>query len=180
VYPRARVITFEPDPDVIPILERNIVDNGLQDVRVVQAALGSDSDRKTFYSDGICGGGLVEALAQEPSRTWRRSEVAGVRLRDYLAEPVDFLKMNIEGSELEVLADSEDRLRRIREMIIEYHHLPGLRRSLHEILHLLHRQGFEYLINDLDPETNGGTQPPFRLGPQSRYFLLIYAKRTDP
>jgi hypothetical protein len=88
--------------------------------------------------------------------------------------------MNIEGAELEVLADSEDRLRQINEMIIEYHHLPGLPRSLHDILQLLHRQGFEYLINDFDSETNGGVQPPFRLSPESRYFLLIYAKRLDP
>ena len=43
--------------------------------------------------------------------------------RDYLTEPVDFLKMNIEGVEWEVLADSEDLLRQVREIVIEYHHL---------------------------------------------------------
>jgi hypothetical protein len=44
-------------------------------------------------------------------------------------------------------------------------------------LGLLHEHGFEYLINDFDSETNGGVQPPFGLDPDSRYFLLIYAKR---
>jgi hypothetical protein len=63
-------------------------------------------------------------------------------------------------------------------MVIEYHHLPGLPRTLHHILDLLDRQGFEYLINDFDSETNGGVQPPFHLTPESRYFLLLYAKRT--
>jgi hypothetical protein len=100
-----------------------------------------------------------------------------VRLSSYLDEPVDFLKINIEGAEWEALADSGDRLQLVNEMVIEYHHLPGLPRTLHDILSLLHRQGFEYLVNDFDSETNGGVQPPFRLAPDSRYFLLIYARR---
>ena len=178
-YPRARIVAFEPDPDIIPFLESNIAGNNLKDVSWVQAALSCDGEKKIFFSDGICGSGLAETLTREDSHAWKQYEVSCMRLRDYLTEPVDFLKMNIEGAEYEVLADSEDRLRQIREMIIEYHHLPGLPRSLHQILELLHRRGFEYLINDFDSETNGGVQPPFRLMPESRYFLLIYAKRTD-
>jgi len=178
-YPQARIIAFEPDPDIVPFLESNIAGNNLENVECVQAALSREAGKKIFYSDGICGSGLAETLTRENSHTWKKYEVQCMRLRDYLAEPVDFLKMNIEGAEYEVLADSEDRLRQVREMIIEYHHLPGLSRTLHEILVLLHRQGFEYLINDFDSETNGGVQPPFRLTPESRYFLLIYAKRTD-
>lgn len=180
LYPEARVVGFEPDPEIAPYLEENIVCNKLENVHWVQAALSRDAGKKTLYSDGKCGSGLAEPTGLDGPEEWRRYEVSSVRLRDYLAEPVDFLKMNIEGAEQEVLADSEDRLRQIREMIIEYHHLPGLPRSLHDILQLLHRQGFEYLINDFDSETNGGVQPPFHLTPESRYFLLIYAKRLDP
>ena len=179
IYPAARIIAFEPDPEVKPFLETNIIANKLKNVECIQAALSSDATKKVFFSDGVCGSGLAESLTLEQSHTWKRYEVSCRRLRDFLTEPVDFLKMNIEGAEYEVLLDSEDRLRQIREMIIEYHHLPGLRRSLHDILAILDRQGFEYLINDFDSETNGGVQPPFRLAPESRYFLLIYAKRND-
>jgi hypothetical protein len=59
------------------------------------------------------------------------------------------------------------------------HHLPGWPRTLHKILGLLDRQGFEYLINDFDPEANPAACPPFRLGPDSRYHLLIYGKRRE-
>jgi FkbM family methyltransferase len=180
IYPEARIVGFEPDPEIAPYLEENIVRNKLTNVRWIQAALSRDAAMRILYSDGKCGSGLVAPNEIAGSDEWRKYKVSTVRLRDYLAEPVDFLKMNIEGAELEVLADSEDRLRQIKEMIIEYHHLPGLPRSLHDILQLLHRQGFEYLINDFDSETNGGVQPPFRLTPESRYFLLIYAKRLDP
>jgi FkbM family methyltransferase len=180
IYPAARIIGFEPDPEIMPYLEENIARNKLENVHCVQAVLSRDASKKILYSDGKCGSGLAAPTQFDNPEDWRKYEVSSVRLRDYLAEPVDFLKMNIEGAELEVLADSEDRLRQIREMIIEYHHLPGLPRSLHDILQILHRQGFEYLINDFDSETNGGVQPPFRLTPESRYFLLIYARRLAP
>ena len=179
LYPQARIVGFEPDPEVVPFLQENVVRNGLKEVQLVQAALSRNGAKRTLYSDGKYGSGLSEHLLQGSHQTWRRYDVACVRLRDYLTAPVDFLKMNIEGAELEVLADTEDRLRQVREMVIEYHHLPGLPRSLHEILQILHRQGFDYLINDFDSETNGGVRPPFVLTPESRYFLLIYAKRLD-
>ncbi len=156
-YPRARIIGFEPDPAIFAILKENVEANRLNEVKLVQAALAAQEGTLTFYSDGKCG-----------------------RLRDYLTEPVDFLKVNIEGGEWEVLADSEDRLRLVREMVVEYHHTPGLERRLHKILELLHRCGFDYLINDFDPEANHAVHPPFNLTPETRYCLLIYAKRLDP
>ena len=179
IYPRARIIGFEPDPEIVSFLRENVERNRLEQVQLVQAALSRNEAKSTLYSDGKCGSGLSERLVAATNQAWRQYDVACVRLRDYLIAPVDFLKMNIEGAEYEVLADSEDRLRRVREMVIEYHHLPGLPRSLHDILQILHRQGFEYLINDFDSETNGAVRPPFHLMPESRYFLLIYAKRID-
>jgi len=179
IYPQARIIGFEPDPEIVSFLRENVERNRLEQVQLVQAALSRDGGKRTLYADGKFGSSLLGNLSGEAAQTWQRYEVACTRLRDYLTAPVDFLKMNIEGTEYEVLADSEDRLRQIREMVIEYHHLPGLPRSLHEILQILHRQGFDYLINDFDSETNGGVRPPFCLTPESRYFLLIYAKRTD-
>ena len=179
IYPQARIIGFEPDPAVFPYLEENVARNGLKDVKLVQAALAAKEGTLAFYSDGKYGSTLAEHLPADIPEGWTKYEVPCVRLRDYLTEPVDFLKMNIEGAEWEVLADSEDHLRHVREMVIEYHHLPGLPRTLHEILELLHRQGFEYLINDFDSDTNSGVRPPFRLNPSTRYYLLIYARRRD-
>lgn len=176
-YPKARIITFEPDPMVLPFLHENLRGNELTDVTVVEAALSSRQDQARFFADGKYGGALARAVAVESVGI--PMNVPCVRLRDYLQEPIDFLKMNIEGAEWEVLEDSADSLGRVREMVIEYHHLPGLPRTLHDILALLHRTGFEYLLNDFDAETNPYVRPPFRLQATSRYFLLIYARRRD-
>jgi len=177
LYPKARIIGFEPDPTVVRVLEENVRVNKLADVQIVQAAIGGSEGSMTFYSDGKYGSSLAHLMPDDIPEGWTAHNVPCVRLRDYLSGPVDFMKMNIEGAEWEALADSEDRLRLIHEMVIEYHHLPGLPRTLHRILEILDRQGFEYLINDFDPETNASVQPPFQIAPTTTYFLLIYARR---
>ena len=177
VWPQARITAFEPDPEVLPYLRDNLVRNGLTDVRLIEAALGAGASDQTFYADGKYSSTLVKAAAEKAACT--TCTVSTTRLRDHLTESIDFLKMNIEGAEWDVLADSEDRLARVRAMAIEYHHLPGLPRTLHRILELLDRTGFDYLIHDYDAETNPRSQPPFHLGADSRYYLLIYAQRRD-
>lgn len=178
VYPDARIITFEPDAEVLPYLRDTIDRNHLTRVEVVAAALGRRDGVASFCGDGKYGGSLaVPVDATAGDRT--QYEVPCVRLRDYLGQPVDLLKLNIEGAEWDVLADSEDLLPNVREIVIEYHHLPGLPRTLHRILSLLDERGFEYLINDFDHETNPGVRPPFRLTPNRRYFLLVYASRRE-
>jgi hypothetical protein len=102
-----------------------------------------------------------------------------VKLRDYLVEPVDFLKMNIEGAEWEALSDSGERLQLVSEMAIEYHHLPGLPRTLHRILGLLDELGFDYVVSDFDLATYGGARLPLTLTNESSYFRHSYAKRRD-
>jgi FkbM family methyltransferase len=179
VYPQASILGFEADRGILPILHENMSANRLKDVSVVEAALAADHGSLRFYADGKHSSTTLAGAPQHEGHDWPSYEVRTVPLADYLDGPVDFMKMNIEGAEWPVLQAAAGRLRQIREMVIEYHHLPGLSRTLHDILALLHENGFEYLINDFDPEVNPGTAAPFSLGPGSRYFLLIYAKRLD-
>lgn len=176
-YPAARIVGFEPDPTVLPYLRGNMERNKLADVEIVAAALASHSGEGILYADGLYGSALEDCGGAQRRGVTPVGPVDCVRLLDYLDQPVGFLKMNIEGAEWGVLEDSEERLGSISRMVIEYHHLPGLPRTLHKILDLLDRTGFDYLIHDFDRETNPKSQPPFRLGPDSEYFLLVYAQR---
>lgn len=179
LYPQSRVVGFEPDPALYPCLKENVEQNGLRDVQLVPAALASSEGELTFYSDGTCGSCLATHRPKDIPETWRKYRISCVRLRDYLREPVDFLKMNIESAEWEVLADSRNQLRQVREMVVEYHHLPGIPRTLHHILALLHECGFEYSVSDFGLSTYGRPRPPVMLAPHSRYFRHIYAIRRD-
>lgn len=171
VYPQARIIGFEPDPAIFRILQDNVTRNGLRDVTLVNAGLGAQAGTVTFLPDGKAGGHLGGG---ENSTTVRTE-----RLSDYLAEPVDFLKLNIEGQELPVLqeAAASGKLCHVRELVLEYHGWAGGEQHLGAILDLLDRQGFRYLIHDFDAESCGASKPPFRLTSQTTWFCLVYARR---
>ena len=87
--------------------------------------------------------------------------------------------MNIEGAEWDAVRDSRDRLRQVCQMVIEYHHLPGLPRTLHKILEVLHEEGFEYAVSDFGLAAYGSAAPPVRLGAEARYFRHVYAHRME-
>lgn len=177
-YPEARIVGFEPDPTILTFLEENIKRNGLTGVEVVNAALASEPGTITLNSDGGAASHL-ESYKPDDDATWQTFEVPCVRLSDYLDEPVDFMKMNIEGAEYEVLSECEPRLSQIREMNIEYHRLPGVPCTLHKILELLDRNGFIYTVSDFGLAMYGSPQPPVHLDPQARFWRQIYASRAS-
>ena len=177
-YPKARIIGFEPDPTILDYLQENIARNHLTDVQVVNAALASNPGTITLNSDSGAASHLT-AYKPEDASEWTTFEVPCVRLSDYLTEPVDFMKMNIEGAEYEVLSECEPRIGQIREMSIEYHRLPGVPCTLHDILDLLHRNGFTYTVSDFGIAMYGSARPPVQLDPQARWWRQISARKID-
>lgn len=176
-YPRARVVAFEPDPTIFEYLRENVAENRLADVQLVQAALASKPGRITLNSDGEVASHIDAYKPEGSTQNWTQVEVPCVRLRDYLAEPVDFMKVNIEGAEWEVLADCEGLLHHVREMNVEYHRLPGVPCTLHLILDLLHRNHFQYVVSDFGLAMYGDPRPPASVEPEARFWRQIYARR---
>jgi FkbM family methyltransferase len=170
-HPGARITCFEPDPDIHAVLRRNVEFNGLRDVELVQAGLAGAGGSAAFLPDGADGGRVVEEGGTR--------EVQTVPLSSYLEEPVDFMKLNIEGMELPVLEEAAGRLQQIRELVIEYHGWPGQPQRLGPLLDVLDQSGFRYLVNHFDYETNAALRPPFSLDRETRWFALVYARRHD-
>ena len=170
-HPGARITAFEPDPRIGAMLRENLAANNASQVAIVDAALGSTVGEMSFAPDGQAGGALVSGVADMRVRV--------VTLSQYLMDEVDFLKLNIEGAELDVLreAAASNRLRRVRAMVIEYHGWPGGEQRLGPLLDLLNGQQFRYLVHDLDAQTNPRTKPPFRDPGDEPWFALVYAWR---
>jgi FkbM family methyltransferase len=169
-HPDARVVCLEPELESRRVLERNIADNGLQDVQVLPYALAGDAGTRGFVPDGTDGGRVVDAGGA--------FEVQAVTLSSLLDEPVDFLKLNIEGYELPVLRECRPRLTAVSQMVIEYHGWAGEEQRLGELLTLLDGAGFRYLVNHLDYTTNPAVRPPFRVSDAATWFALVYARRV--
>ena len=175
LMPNARILCFEPDESAFELLKKNIVANNLADIEPIQAGLSDREGVVAFSPDGSDGGRILpdaqKAAAPRSIRT--------VKLSDFIAKPVEMLKLNIEGQEWPVLRELEQsgKLTQVRRIILEYHGWPGGRQSLGDILNLLDRAGFRYLLHDFDRETNPTTKPPFRIRPHAPWFCLIYAER---
>lgn len=172
IYPNARVIGFEPDPTLFRLLSENMTVNNMCDVQLVNAGLAAEDGEALFAPDGQAGGQLSHS---------GNIKVKMERLSRYLGEPVDFLKLNIEGTELDVLAEVAEAgcLRNVRELVLEYHGWAHQEQKLGKILNLLDEQGYRYLVHDFDAETCSASKPPFRLSADTTWFCLIYAKRND-
>ena len=68
------------------------------------------------------------------------------RLKKYLNKQVDFLKIDIEGAEYEVLIDIKEKLKLVKNIFIEYHSNDLIGIKLNRITQILYEAGFYYYI----------------------------------
>ena len=173
LYPNARIIGFEPDPEIFQMLSENLSRNNVQDVSIFELGLGSESGFTTFVPDNSASGQFGEGE--------NSIQVRVEPLSKYIDGPVDFLKLNVEGQELSVLRELENsgKLREVRELVIEYHGWANQEQRLAELLNILDKNGFRYFVHDFDDETGYATKPPFRWAPETIWFCLVYAIRPQ-
>jgi FkbM family methyltransferase len=141
--PDAHVLAIEPSPAAYELLVRNIEQNRIADVDVRQAALAATDGVVRLRIDGD------PASLQSRVDAGGTVEVRAVRLSQLIEGPIDFLKLDVEGSEEDVLTElaQADRLRDVREFVVEYHHhLSGRPDRLSVVLGLLEEHGFTYQL----------------------------------
>lgn len=125
-YPEARVLALEANPATCALLRRNVSHNGLGDIRVLHAALAPQAGEIAFYTgaeedaSGSWGDSAVRQPWHEEHDTAIR-RVPAVTLSSLLTEPVDMLKLDIEGLETAVLAEAAPYLHRVRRIALEFH-----------------------------------------------------------
>ena len=144
VRPEAEVLAFEPHPVTFARLLETIHSNCLRDVHVENAAVGERDGTVAFYSHQADRGSLTGSL----DRSWggdERLEIRTVRLSGWIREPVDFLKIDVEGAEYDVIDDliATDAIRWIREAAIEYHELDTQPGRLTRMTNALEVAGFD-------------------------------------
>ena len=124
--PQGRVASFEFLPANVVVLRRNLaLNSGLaQRIRLFENPVWSKSGEKLFVS-GNGPGTKVSSACEDPGA----SRVETLKIDDWVAcgdyPRIDFIKMDIEGAELEALRGSEMVLRRFRPKlaICVYHNL---------------------------------------------------------
>jgi FkbM family methyltransferase len=179
-FPRARLTAFEADPAIYAVLQRNLHRNNLADVDVVHAAVWRERRSIRFRCEGSDSGAIDQVAAGTGGRV---QDVPAIRLRDELARgvPVDLLKLDIEGAEMEVLADAADMLHHVRAIHVEVHDFDTRHRLLPRCLTLLEHAGFEYALDDFASATwrpEGSPRGPFMKAVPA-WVILVRAWRPE-
>ena len=175
-WPSARVTAFEADRHIFQILKKNLSTWGLEHVEPVEAAVWNREGHVTFYSEGADAGSvLAEHVPHGPE-----VRVKSIRLRDWLTEPVDLLKMDIEGAEFDVLEDCEDALGQVRAMYIEVHEFDSSLRRAPRLLDLVRDAGFSYTVSELVamPWRETVAEPSTFAGASAQWAFVVRAWRT--
>src|SRR5262245_7270077 len=147
VGPSGRVIVFEPGSNNLPYIRKNL--GNLPNVTLVEVAVSNVCGTTSFYEDNVTG--QNNSLLPDYESAEAVAESHGVRLKKHVAEvPVttldayvqahklcpDFIKMDIEGSELNALLGSSSTLAHVRGLMVE------VTRNHDAVASLLRERGF--------------------------------------
>jgi FkbM family methyltransferase len=169
LYPAARITAIEPDDKAFSLLTKNVKNNRLSDITLVNKAVYDKESTLTFYTektDIACTIGTVMISSEKKIK----KEVACTKLSNYLTQLVDFLKMDIEGAETVVIEELErsGTLKNVKEMVLEYHHhMTPNDDQFSKILGILERNNFGYQVRA------GGKMTDYSKG--SQQFLIVHA-----
>jgi FkbM family methyltransferase len=168
-FPKARVIAFEADPEIVPILRRNLDRNRVGDVEVVDAAVWTGNGSASWQMEGIDG----SHLGAGDGSTGKTVTVRTIDLRDYLDASVDLLKMDIEGAEYEVITHADEKLKNVKAISLECHVDQKTVISFGGILRTLSELGFKVSVaGSVGPWRDLVRQPPVREDHHESYLLV--------
>lgn len=131
--PAARISAYEASPTAAAMLRKNVNSNKANGrIGVRHCAITGSQERSTVWlsePDGdLCTSSFVPEVESGPAAV-RRIEVPALSLDAILSShpgDVDLLKIDVEGAEYEIIGGtSVDQLRRIRQVVLEYHDVPG-------------------------------------------------------
>lgn len=144
-YPNSKILAFEPDNSNFDLLNNNIKNWDFKNIEIQNAAIWIDNLGVDFIADGNMASKIAESNGISDNEN---QKTKSVRLRDLLVEKIDFLKIDIEGAEYEVLVDCEDKLSYVENLFIEYHGNYNEMYKLNKILDILIKNDFKYYIKE--------------------------------
>jgi FkbM family methyltransferase len=120
VGPNGVVIALEPDSDNYELLKFNVKKNKCQNVIVFNVGVGKEDDQEK------------EIIAPFDKPSWGRISTLGTILKEIgIDKTINFIKMDIEGSEVDVIHTSIDTFKNADVISLEFH---GTRSRIDELL----------------------------------------------
>lgn len=167
-----RVVSFEPSPQTFSQLAKNVEHNGLEErVTYLNCGLGSRDATVELYRPTDFPGhtSIYEDCAKDCPPSQIRRELAEIRNANLVwtySPKYDFVKMDCEGAEYEILNTWGSRLSDIRFLTCEYHRGPEKIQEIlgkygFEILETLAIEGSTGMLHAINPSWEALTSPHF-------------------
>lgn len=150
IYPAAKITAFEPDPATFVLLKKTIEANGFKDVTAVNRAVAAKKGTALFYSYKDSPGNLHMSLVKSRVKDGSPYRVQMDRLSSYIKGTLDFVKIDVEGAEAEVIGElcRSGKIRVINSLAVEIHHnIPGGKDVLNAVTGALVKYGFNYVLS---------------------------------
>lgn len=173
IYPKSQITGFEADPLVYQTLKANLISFGHDDVKIYNKALWDKKTMLEFAREGADSG----RIRQNDEKSSNIIKVPTVCLSDYLSEPVDFLKLDIEGAETVVLKECANNLHRVKNIFVEYHSFWEDTQTINEVLSILKNADFRINIHSQFSSQQPFLKQQLQLGMDLQ--LNIFAYRTS-
>lgn len=124
VGPTGKVIAFEADPWIGSALKENIKQNKCTNTEVIIAAVWDESNLSLIYSsDDLVTFGSYGSYGIDPNAT-EGQQVKSITIDSLNLDRVNLIKIDAQGSDLNVLKGARDTIRRLKPNIIfEYEQL---------------------------------------------------------
>ncbi len=143
-YPNAKIEAFEPDNMIYEILLENVNTFGAKNnIQLHKKAVWTQNTMLSFSSEGADGGSISD-------NTQGGNMVETIDFREVLEkyERIDFLKIDIEGAEFQVLNHCKTSLNKVNYLFVEYHGFEGQEQYLAEILTILKQNNFDVKLEN--------------------------------
>jgi len=148
----SEVHSFEPVTEVYNYLEKNTQE--FKNIKTYKKAVGSITGKKDIK---IFDGDSTSNSLVYNKKYNRVEDIEVININELLKElgHIDFMKMDIEGSEYEVFGAVENNLlNQVDKIIIEYHN--SYNNELDIITNKLKECGFDYIVKETDPNYKVG------------------------
>ncbi len=140
-HPEVEGFAFEPDPKIFAILEENLR-RCRSRIKPIMSALGSHEGNCSFQSQGADAGRIRSTKEPTLSPSIAMIEAKQIQLSSFIHRPIDLLKIDIEGSELDVLQEIRNCLFHVKRIFVECHCFRDERDFLPEVIAILRDEGF--------------------------------------
>ena len=156
LFPKSRIIAFEPVPANFELLKKNVEENQLENVELYQAVVAPKSGMLRIHEpigEGAwkSGAGIIPK-GWKGIQTSREIKVEAVGIQEILHDKIDIFKMDIEGMEYEIIRNAGSKIRNVGTWIMEVH--PRKDHRIEEIEKTLMQNGYRLEINK-DPSSLG-------------------------